>query len=406
MDGDASLSLRRVLLAYSVNELGTWFGYVALAVGVYDHTHSALAMAGLFVAGRLVPAFVVPPLVARVELSGRRGALSALYAIEGLLALGLALLLTHFSLAAVLVLVMFDGAAALASRALLRASVAHTGEAPGAGTQRRRAASALNFVWTATAATGAALAGLLVAAIGAPGAMLVDAGSFLACAVLLVGLRPVAVGLERSVRRRVGSAWQYVRGSRQLQRLLATQAAALVFFASVEPVEVLYAKATLGAGDRGFGALMAAWGLGMVVGGAIFHRGRGGSLRWLLGGGTFAVGVAYLGMAIAPDFAVAIVAATVGGVGNGVQWGALITSVQELTPESLHGQLMGLVESMGAVCPSLGFLIGGVLTALTDARVAFAIAGGASLAMGVLFVVARRGLPQPSPEEWTSGAVA
>jgi MFS family permease len=406
MEGEASLSLRRVLLAYSVNELGTWFGYVALAVGVYDHTHSALAMASLFVAGRLVPAFVVPPLVARVELSGRRGALSGLYALEGLLALGLALLLWHFSLAAVLALVMVDGAAALASRALLRASVAHTGEAPGAGIQRRRAAAALNFVWTATAAAGAALAGLLVAAIGAPGAMLVDAGSFLACALLLIGLRPVAVGLERSVRSRMGSAWKYLRASPQLRFLLAVEAAALVFFASVEPVEVVYAKATLGSGDRGFGALMAAWGVGMVLGGAILHRARGASLRWLLGGGTLAVGAAYLGMAVAPDFAVAAVAAVVGGIGNGMQWGALITSVQELTPESLHGQLMGTVESMGAVCPSLGFLIGGVVVALTSARVAFALAGAMALAMGVLFVLARRGLARPSAEEWTSGAVA
>ena len=38
--------LRRILLVYTINELGTWLGYVALMIGVYDHTHSALATAG------------------------------------------------------------------------------------------------------------------------------------------------------------------------------------------------------------------------------------------------------------------------------------------------------------------------------------------------------------------------
>ena len=46
--------MRRILLAYTVNQLGTWFAYVALMLSVYDHTHSALAVAGLLVAVFLV----------------------------------------------------------------------------------------------------------------------------------------------------------------------------------------------------------------------------------------------------------------------------------------------------------------------------------------------------------------
>ena len=78
--------LRRILLAYTINELGTWFGYVALALGVYDHTHSALAVAGLFVSGRLLPALLVPVLVARLEASASRGVLSRLYLAQAALA--------------------------------------------------------------------------------------------------------------------------------------------------------------------------------------------------------------------------------------------------------------------------------------------------------------------------------
>ncbi|MGA8364843.1 MAG: hypothetical protein WB709_10020, partial [Solirubrobacteraceae bacterium] len=71
--------LRRIVVAYTVNRLGTWFGFIALSVAVYEHTHSAIAVAALLVAGQVLPAFVVPALVARVEASSRRGELSALY---------------------------------------------------------------------------------------------------------------------------------------------------------------------------------------------------------------------------------------------------------------------------------------------------------------------------------------
>jgi hypothetical protein len=114
--------LRRILFAYTVNELGTWFGYVALALGVYDNTHSAIATAGLFVARGLLPALLAPVLVARTERSTRRGRLAWLYVIEALLTLALAALLWQFWLPGVLVLVTADGIVAVAATALVRAS--------------------------------------------------------------------------------------------------------------------------------------------------------------------------------------------------------------------------------------------------------------------------------------------
>src|ERR1700737_2908199 len=118
--------MRRTLFAYTVNELGSWLGYIALAVAVYDHTHSAIATAALFVAGRFVPALLVPIVVARVEATPRRGGISGLYLLEGIVAVALAFLLWNFSLPGVLLLAVVDGAAALAASALLRAAVART----------------------------------------------------------------------------------------------------------------------------------------------------------------------------------------------------------------------------------------------------------------------------------------
>ncbi len=77
-----SPALARIVAGYTINRLGTWFGYVALSLAVFDHTHSALAVAALLVAGQALPAFLVPALVARVEGSPRRSQLSALYAFQ------------------------------------------------------------------------------------------------------------------------------------------------------------------------------------------------------------------------------------------------------------------------------------------------------------------------------------
>ncbi|HLB20555.1 MAG TPA: hypothetical protein VK605_00475, partial [Solirubrobacteraceae bacterium] len=115
--------LRRIVLAYTINRLGTWFGYVALSIVVFDHTHSAIAVAALLVGGQVLSAFLVPALVARVESSSAPSRLSALYLLEAVLTAALALIVSvDFSLALVLVLVAVDGTAALAASALLRAA--------------------------------------------------------------------------------------------------------------------------------------------------------------------------------------------------------------------------------------------------------------------------------------------
>ena len=74
-----SARLRRIIVAYAINRLGTWFSFVALSVAVFDHLHSAIAVAALLLCSQVLPAFVAPALIARVETMPRRGALSALY---------------------------------------------------------------------------------------------------------------------------------------------------------------------------------------------------------------------------------------------------------------------------------------------------------------------------------------
>lgn len=417
--------LRRILFAYAVNELGSWFGYVALALGVYDHTHDAIATAGLFVARGLLPALIAPVLVARVERSQRRGGLTALYCAEALLTACLAAVLWHFSLTGVLVLVTIDGICAVAATALVRAAAVRAvqeeevGLAPSSGREARtwrqqppaddaasragspagerprgaspesvgQANAALNMTFMLGLTVGPAIGGVLVSTIGGPLALLLDACTFVGCAGIVLAVRThVHEGAADSVRARLLAAFTHVWTVPSLRGLLATEAVAIVVFASVEPVEVIYAKATLQAGSEGFGALMATWGGGAALGAVLFARRVRRPLGPLLTGGTLLVGVAYLGFAVAPTFAIACCAALVGGIGNGVQWPSFIGAVQLLTPASLQGRLMSAVGSLNALCPALGFLIGGTIVALGSTRLALAIAGGVATLATLAFV--------------------
>jgi hypothetical protein len=395
--------LRRILVAYTVNRLGTFFGVIALMVAVYDHTHSAIAVAALLFAWQAVPAFVVPALVARAEASARGHELSGLYFFEAVATGALALLLSHFWLPGVLLLAALDGTAALTASSLMRAEVARAARAHSeaqpaiagetsesvedrAQDAERRANAALNVAFSGTFVLGPALAGAVVAAAGAPAALFIDVASFLICGALLLDLHPhVEEAGGDSVRARLRAAWKHIHEVPSLRGLLLVEAVALVFFESAAPIEVAYAKVTLDAGDRGFGLLVAAWGVGAVLGSLIFARLVKRPLGATLGAGAFAIGLGYIGFAIAPSLGIACVAALVGGVGNGMQWPSLISAVQQLTPQRLQGRMMGAAESLGALCMAIGLLLGGTLVALTSPRVAFLTVGlGAVATTGAL----------------------
>jgi Transmembrane secretion effector len=425
-----SSRLRRILVAYTVNRLGTWFGLVALSLAVFDHTHSALAVAALLLAWQALPAFIVPAVVARVEASQRGRELSGLYFFEAVTTVALAILLWHFWLPAVLLLAAIDGTAALAASALLRAEVARTardevktalGSATGAdgriGAERsavgdtgvedasheaeRKANAALNVAFSLTFVLGPAFAGAVVAVAGAPAALFIDAASFLVCGTLLIDLRShIEEAGDDSVRARLRAAWRHVNETPSLRALLWVEAVALVFSQAVGPVEVTYAKTTLHAGDRGYGILLTAWGAGVVLGSLVFARSLRRPLGAMLGVGTLAAGLAYVGFAAAPSLFLACLAALIGGIGNGLETPSLISIVQRITPKHLHGRMMGAVESLIAVCIAIGLPLGGVLVALSSPRGAFLVLGLVTAASSVaLFHVSPRRLAPVGADE-------
>ncbi len=377
---------RRLAISYAVNELGDWMGIVALSVLVFDRTGSALATTALFLGTGFLPALFTPFLTARGERGRARFVLPAIYCGEAIVFGALALTVSHFSLPVVVALATIDGALALTARSLTRA-VAASLLAP-AG-ELRAGNAILNVAFTGGAAVGPALAGLVVAGFGVRSALLLDAASFYAIAWLLLtaGHIPQAETEAGGLLARVRAGLDYIRSRVVLKRLLIAQAIALIFFSAVLPIEVVYVKETLNAGDSGYGLLLASWGTGMVIGSVAFAILRGARLGFLLLVSTLVIGIAYVGMGAAPTLWSACAMAALGGTGNGVQWVSVISAVQELTRESMQARVISVLEASASATPGIGFVLGGLIAAGFDPRLTFFVAGA-----GVLIVASTAAL--------------
>jgi len=374
---------RRLALSYAVNEMGDWLGIVALSVLVFELTGSAMATTALFLGTGFLPALMTPFFVARLERPPPRFVLPAIYAAEAAAFGVLALLASHFSLAAIVAVAALDGALALTAKTLTRAVTATMLEPHG---ELRAGNAVLNVAFTGGAAVGPALGGIAVAALGVQSALLLDAASFYLIACIVLTAKPLPQPEpepEVRMRERVGAGLGYIRRSPTLRRLLAAEAGALVFFSLAIPIEVIYAKDSLGAGDAGYGFLLASWGVGMVLGSVVFAGLRRAPLPLLLFFSTVAIGASYLGMAAAQTLAVACAATVVGGTGNGIQWVAMVSAVQELTAPAMQARVIGTLESVASASPGLGFVLGGLIATQWSPRAAFLVAGA-----GVLAIVA------------------
>jgi MFS family permease len=335
----------------------------------------------LFISLRFLPAVIAPLVTTLIEVGEAPRVLPAIHVTEALIFGVIAWIASHFSLAPVLVLAALDGVLAISAKALTRSATAALLKPHDA---LRRGNSLLNMGFSAGGAVGPALAGLIVGAVGPGTALAVDAATF----VVVAGILATAAGLRLETDRTVSSVGRLRAGLREarsrssVRRLLAAQAVALVFFAAVVPIEVIYAKRALHAGDSGYGALLGAWGVGMVIGGAAYAFAGKVRLLVVLAISTALIAAGYAGLAVAPGLALACIFSAVGGIGNGAQWIAVVTAVQEAVSTLAQSSVMAVLESINQLMPAIGFLVGGAIAALGSPRLTYAVA-----AAGVLLVL-------------------
>jgi MFS family permease len=371
----------RLLFSYTTNSIGDYVGLVALAVLVYRETRDPLATTALFIAAQFLPAFIAPVLTARVDQLALRRALPSIYLGEALVFALLALLAGEFVLLAVLALALVDGVLMLTARGLSRGAVNAILQPVGV---LREGNGLLNIGFAIASVGGSALGGVLVASFSVAAALAVNAASFAVVAVLLATSRhlPAAETQREPIRERVREGLRHARTDRVARLLLGGEAIAIVFFTLIVPIEIVYAEETLDTDEAGYGILLSSWGAGIVLGSLLFLALRRRSTAVLILLSTLAIGAGYLGMAVSTELWTACAFSVVGGLGNGIQWVSVMTALQESTPKDLQARITGLLESIASAMTGVGFLIGGIVTAVFSPPTAFFVSG-----IGVVLLV-------------------
>jgi MFS family permease len=393
---DSTIALRlpglpRLAGALTLAELGETLASIALAVVVFGRSGSVLATGAFFVAARLGPAFMSQPLAAFIDRrAGRRG-LAVFFAVEAAL---FAVLAAPLPVAVLVAVPLLTGTLAVCCRSVTRAEAA----VRLTRADRLRAGNGVLNLGFAIAGTVGAAAGGALAAVASPSVPLFAASACFAVGALLVlrtpRARPAADAANAFAHLREG--WAYARADRTVSMLIAVQTAALLAFMLVIPIEVVYAQRDLDAGPEGYGALLATWGFGIVIGGALFARAHS-PLTALAATASLAVAAAYAGLAAAPTLLIACIASLVGGIGNGVQWVAVMTALQERVPEALQVRVVGLLDAGAQLAPGIGFALGSVLTALLSARATYGIAAVATTLAAIgFFVMHARSTREPA----------
>jgi predicted MFS family arabinose efflux permease len=380
---------RRLLAAYTLNEMAVSVGSLALAVLVYRRTGSAVGAMAFFLCAQFAPAPLSPWFVARLDRTPPRRVLPALYAVEALMFAVLAWFAHRFDLAAVLTLALLDGVCALTARSLARAAAVTVLNPVGLLADGN---ALMNASFTVCYMVGPAIAGVVVASGGTVPALIATGALFVLMAATLAtsATLPVPEPDPSPSAGRLRAALDYARKQPAIRNLLGLQAVALLFFTVPIPVEVVFAEHTLRAHASGYGWLLAAWGAGAIAGSVMYGRWHRLPARVLIGIGTGALAAGFIVMAVAHGLALAAVGSCIAGVGNGIQAVAARTALQEHVDQHWMGLMMGLQESLAQAVPGGGILLGGLLAAAAGPRIAFVVAGvGAGAAAAATWIVLR-----------------
>jgi MFS family permease len=238
------------------------------------------------------------------------------------------------------------------------------------------------YAWVATGSgigwiAGPAAGGLLMAAFGLRTTLLVDAATFVVLALLCSLLRATRVG-----RMDVDMAESRLSGTRILWRdaILRNSlliSALVIMCAVVDNVAAPFRFVDqLGTDAGGYGAYLALWGVGALVGAQLPRRLPPATLPVVLAVGNLLTGVGILGIGLAPSLAVALVASVIGGVGNGLENVAVSALVANRVAAEARGRAFASVAALFQASTGLGTLAGAPLVAVFAAGATMTGAGG------------------------------
>jgi MFS family permease len=370
----ASLSLlrrnpdfRRLYLASFISLGGDWFLLVALFALALELTGSALSVA-LLVVAQEIPFFLMSPvggvLVDRLD---RKRLMITCDLTRAVLCLGFLLVQGRSTLWLALVLLAaissFSAVFDPASSAAFPNLVDREDLGP--------ANALFGSLWGTMLALGAALGGIVAATLGSHTAFAIDALSFTISALLIARIRRsfsedgAATEGHLSVVRATVETVRYARRDHRVLALLSVKggfglAAGVIVLLSV------VAENVFGAGAIGIGVLMAARGLGALVGPFLGRWVAGPDDRRLftaIGAALAIFGLGYAVFGFMPTLLLAAPAVAVAHLGGGAQWTLSSYGLQRVVPDRMRGRIFA---ADGALI-TLTITISSLLTAWSSA---------------------------------------
>jgi MFS family permease len=266
--------------------------------------------------------------------------------------------------------------------------------------------SKLQISYSAAEAGGPGVAGLLVQFISAPGAVAIDAVSFLVSAILLRRIEapepPVATQSSRGVRHDVEVGLRALLGHRLLRPIVLASITDSIFLKGIAAILVLYATRELEISPIILGVILAVGGIGAIPGAllsapAARRFGVGPTIigGWLIGAATWLLIPLATGSLAVPMLAATMLLGGVAGtVVNVQQW-----SLRQLvTPDALQGRVTASHRFLVYGAYPLGALLGGWLGAELGLRPAIALCalGALTAPLWVAFSPLRRLREQPA----------
>ena len=260
----------------------------------------------------------------------------------------------------------------------------------------------LNGSRAVTSVTGQGLAGVLVWLITAPGALIIDAVSFLASALTLWRIRPEEPPAAPAKPGHLAAGVQFIRRSPVVRAALGATATVNLFTLSFTAIFILYATRTLGVSPAALGLVLGAGGFGAILGSLTTTR----LTRRLGTGRTFALGcvafpapLAFVPLAAGPHWLViGCLFLAEFGSGMGVMMldiacGALFAAA---IPHELRSRVAGAYRTVNYGVRPLGAVIGGTLGAAIGLRPTLwiSVAGATSCA---LWLIGSPLLARPTP---------
>ena len=234
-------------------------------------------------------------------------------------------------------------------------------------------------------------AGLIIAIGGGVRvAFAINAATFVASAVLLVGLR---AGRSAASTRGTGSEGACagiaaVRANPLLRRLGVVQVLASLSAGATSGLLVILAERRLEVGARGFGILLATIGVGAAIGPALLRRFiRAGDRRWLFG--PYLVrGAVDITLATVTNPLIAGGALVVYGMSTSTGMVAYQTTLQRAVPRHIRGRATAFFDVLWNATRLISLAAGALLTDTIDVRWVYLVAAALLIAAGAVGLTA------------------